>query len=504
MKNKKKIVIAIMIVVIIVAIIIGIMMSLKTKKVEQFSSIKIVNMYGEEITNYAENKMPFTIEEIKENEKILVNGKEYSKGERIYQTGKYEIKVSDREQVEKSTIKINEIEKNEENTYNIYVISETLQTLLAGLDLSNDVNQKGFLWTARTSTIDLDKLSQNIPNIQLSKYKEKLEIDEFKTTVIPELKEYIKQVLEQDENAYFKLYMEEDKFYLDLELFGKIGLDDSRYDITMYTNGTLGYVRQYEITQEGKYDRFLEEKKEYLEIVEQVKNGIKEYNDYPGSYLVDEKSPLFTVNYNFDYMLISTLRNNIKFLTQYPECLAFQDKSIAKEMEKANIQKIVIRDEFNKLDENAKNIFFANINLNKEELDQKYFTKEDGQYLVITGTVPFYGTRKQEEFQDTIKKVVEDYGEEYTILYKPHPRAIPTEEQEEFLNTLNIKVLPGQIPMEAITFVYPNLYLGGFGSSLYMSTDEGKTLFFFAKDKTELVSPLDELYEKIFVNASFR
>lgn len=35
------------------------------------------------------------------------------------------------------------------------------------------------------------------------------------------------------ENAYFKLYKEEDRFYLELELFGQIGLDDNRYEINM-------------------------------------------------------------------------------------------------------------------------------------------------------------------------------------------------------------------------------------------------------------------------------
>jgi hypothetical protein len=375
--------------------------------------------------------------------------------------------------------------------------------LLASIDLSKDVNQQGFLWTARTSTVNLDKVQENIPNIQLSAYNGTLDPDEFKTQVVPELKEYISQVLEENENACFNLYMEEDKFYLELELFGKIGLDDSRYNVTMYTDGTLGYVRQYEITQDNKYERFLKEKEDYFEIVEQIKNNTKECNDYPGSYLVDPESTLYGSNFNYDYMLISTLRENITFLMQYPECLTFEDENIAKEMENANIQKIVIQDEFNKLDENGKRVFFENINLDKDYLDSEYFTDANAKYLVITGTTPFYGTMDEEKFKSIIQQVVKDYAEEYTILYKPHPRALPTEEQEEFLNSLNIKVLPGQIPMEAITFIYPNLQLGGFGSSLYMSTDEGKTLFFFAKNKLELVSPLDELYDTIFANAKF-
>ena len=80
---------------------------------------------------------------------------------------------------------------------------------------------------------------------------------------------------------------------------------------------------------------------------------------------------------------------------------------------------------------------------------------------------------------------------------------MPTEEQEKYLNDLGIKVLPGKLPMEAICFIYPSLKLGGFDSSLYLSTDEGKTLFFFAKNQTELWNPLDLLCDTLFANVKF-
>ena len=57
--------------------------------------------------------------------------------------------------------------------------------------------------------------------------------------------------------------------------------------------------------------------------------------------------------------------------------------------------------------------------------------------------------------------------------------------------------------MEAISYIYPNLKLGGFASSLYMSVDEGKTLFFFARNKELLVDPLNILYDDLFSNAEF-
>ena len=503
MKNKKnKIIIITILLSLIIMIILG-MIVLTTKKVDKLSNVKIENQYGKEITNYNENKMPFIIKKTDEKQKIYVDGKKMKDNERIYKVGKHEIKVVNGLKKEKCEINIKQVKRENGHIYNIYVIQETLPTLLASLNLSTNLNQKGFLWTARTSTVDLDKIKESFPNIYISKYKGKIHPDVFKEELIPEIKEYIKTILEKDEDAYFDLYIQEDNFYLETELFGKIGLNDSRYNVNMYTNGTLGYTRKYEIKEENKYERYLKEKKDYFNIIEKIKSNTWQGNDFPGSYMVEKNNKYYTISYNLDYMLISTLRKNITLLMQYPEFHKFEDEQIASEMEKANVKKIIAQDEFNKLDENSKKLFFNIINLDKKDLDNKYFTEKDGKYLVITGTVPFYEKHKKEDFEKIVTKIAEDYGKEYILLYKPHPRAIPNKEQEEFLNKLNIKVLPGRLPMEAITFVYPNLKLGGFGSSLYMSADKGKTLFFIAKDKNELVEPLNELSESIFKNTKF-
>ena len=109
----------------------------------------------------------------------------------------------------------------------------------------------------------------------------------------------------------------------------------------------------------------------------------------------------------------------------------------------------------------------------------------------------------KKDFENLLNKVNNDYKDEYEILYKPHPSALPDEEATEFLESLGIKILPGTIPMEAIMFIYPNIKLGGFASSLYMSAEKGQTEFFFANNSNELVKPLNILYDSLFSNAKF-
>ena len=86
-------------------------------------------------------------------------------------------------------------------------------------------------------------------------------------------------------------------------------------------------------------------------------------------------------------------------------------------------------------------------------------------------------------------------------MFKPHPKAVPTEEQTAMLAEFNIDVLPAQLPMEAITFVYDNIKLGGVASSLYMSVEKGDTLFFFESNKDNLVEPLNVLYDDLFAGS---
>lgn len=506
MKNKYKIIIGIIATIIIITV--AVLYIITNKNVTKFSNVKILDCYENEIENYAENKMPFTIEKQNENQKIIVNGKEYKDGERFYKTGKYKVEVCENFKKEETYIEIKDIEKNEKTEYNIYINTSTLPTFMAMLNIAQNDDVNGFFWTRKNTSIDIDGIKERNHNLKLSEYLGNNSETDFKLKIVPEIKEYIKDVLQSDSNAFFNLYVDDYRFYLDLELFGKIGIGDNRYNYYYYSDGTSSYVkyytskggsihREFKMREENGYEDFLKEKEEYNQIVEKIRTNQLEYNEIPGSYFADESG----IGYVYDYMLIALLRDNVNYLLQYPQKIDFKDEKVAKEMENANFVKMDLKKQFSELSEEQQKTFLSNIFLDKAEFDSKYFENQDGKYLIITGTNPFYGDLNKEKFEELIKKVKEDYGEEYTILYKPHPSALPNEEQQEFLENLNIKILPGKMPMEAIMFVYPNIKIGGYASSLYMSAEEGQTLFFFAEKPEDLVEPLNTLYSEMFSNA---
>ena len=144
--NKKRLLIYLIIGIVVIIALLSILFIIP-KKVEKIEGIKIIDSYSVEVVDYANNTMPFVIEKINSDAKVYINGKRYN-GERLYNVGEYKVVVKQKNKREQISINILEVEKTEENIYRIYVVSETLQTLLANLDISSNINQKGFLWTS--------------------------------------------------------------------------------------------------------------------------------------------------------------------------------------------------------------------------------------------------------------------------------------------------------------------------------------------------------------------
>ena len=508
---KKRLIISLIIFLLCISILIGCYVIIKGKNVEKFSNIQIVDCYEKEIENYKENKKSFTINVQNKKQKIKVNGKKYENNERFYEVGEYKIESIQGLKKEVATININDIDNSKKQEYDIYITTSTLPTFMAMLDMAGKDEVQGFFWTQRATSLNLDSIKNHTKKLKISEYIGNSKEYDFKTKVIPEIKEYIKNVLEKDEDAYFNLYVDDYRFYLDVELFGKIGLGDNRYTYYLYTDGTSSYTtdfkigniyshKEYRIREKDSYNDFEKEKNDYFELIDKIRSNQYQYNNMPGSYMVEDDGD----TYIYDYMLLAALRKNVKFMIQFPQLIHFEDERVAEEMKEANFIKIDLREQYQNLSMEGKEILLESIKLNKNELDKEYFVDENStKYLIITGTKPYYGDFTQKDFEKIIKDITEKYGKDYTILYKPHPSEIPDEEKESFLNSINIKVLPGKIPIEAIMFVYPTVKIGGFVSSLYLSAEEGQTLFFFAENKEKLVTPLNDLYDSVFYNAEF-
>ena len=361
--------------------------------------------------------------------------------------------------------------------------------------INNDA--PSFVWTARPDTLDFKELSTINPNVTISKYLDKTSEVEILRYVIPEIVNYINEAIEKDKNAKFILYVDDFFYWIEFPIFIENNIPENLYNIIMYTDGTMTYHTNYEIMQENSYDFFLSEKDRYFNTIKKVRNGeenIINAINIRFSYLKPQNS---LNTFDLNYIWISTLRNNVEYNLQYPDLLQFQDSNVSSDMKNANIQKLSPIDKFEYLSEEDKEQLYKLLKVDKTNLDNLLISFNDKQTLIITGANPFYGTYSEDEFKNMMNQIYNLYEEDYNIVYKPHPRAVPNDQQEEYLSSYGIKILPASIPLEVIGFIYNDIKLGGFPSSLYMSFERENTLFFFESSRNKLVEPLDIIYNEL-------
>lgn len=496
--NIIKIVLIILLILIIFVLALAYISNENKNKVDNFSLCKIKNYKGEVITDYQNNKRAFIIEDYDNETVVKVNGKKYESGVGFYNPGEYNVEVIKGKQKEKSDIIINKIDKSKSTNYNIYMTAETLPTLFSSFDMIKQKDEKSYIWFEREGTLNTANLKTQLPNATISEYIGNDDADNFFPEVRAEVKKFVNEILNTDENAHFTVYVTAECYWLEIATLEELGLTEDRVNVVMYSCGTVDYVVNYSFLGENAIDVFKTKANDFQEALEKVRSNLCK-EDYLLGYLKEAGD-----NYcDSDYVLINALRENVDYYLQFPELIEFKDSKVKNEMEQANMHRINAKQQYGELTDEQKEMFLEIVDLDKSKFDKEYFTNEDDNYLIITGTTPYNGNYLSFQYQQILKEIVDEYKDEYTILYKPHPKAIPEGNNAEYLEKLGIKVLPGKMPIEAILFVYDNIKLGGFASSLYMSADRGDTLFFFARNKEDLVEPINILYDDLFTDAKF-
>lgn len=343
--------------------------------------------------------------------------------------------------------------KEELKDYYIYITDSELATVYTLLDLVSNDN-KSYIWYTDTSLINVNYLNAD-KNVKISKY-----IGEFKREIIDEINEFID---DNKKNGKFHLVLDE-KYYL-LEF----ALDlDNNYDVSILSRGVESYNNYYEYEFEDGYTIY--------------KDYEKEFNNLKDSFDINKK-------YDHNYILISAKRENTKYYLQYPEYLNVYEREVKKEIDKVNFETSDPKTLYNNLSIDSQNKLLKIINFDKKDYDNKYFTSNKPILVIIGGNGKF----KEKEMEDMLKQIYDKYKDSYTILFKPHEDYNLNDVQLEYLNSLNINVLPSKMPMEIISFIYSNLKIGGFPSTLLLNTKTEDIVFLFGKNNTELEYPFNNI-----------
>ncbi|MCX4313704.1 MAG: hypothetical protein OSJ83_07610 [Clostridia bacterium] len=376
------------------------------------------------------------------------------------------------------------------DVYEIYATYATLPTLYSGLNMVLNDNEK-FIWFGRSGTLSVDILEAN-DKITLSEYisnTSKLAID-----VVNEIKDYAVSVLKKDRDAHFRLYVDDFRHWIEITTLCELGLNSDRYEVYYCSDGTYTYTKQYSY-RNGPFSTYQNVVAKRNEMIENARLNVYA-NDDTDNYM--NGGSVTTMDFNDDFIIAGASEKNIYYWAQYPEFVSSESKEIQAVFYDV-IDKQLPELMYAALNAEQKNKFLELVNFDKATFDSTYFNKNNSkQYLIVTGTSPYTSSTYQ-----YIQKVNAKYGEEYNIVFKPHPSAVPAGQDAADLADLGIDILPGRLPMEVILWVYPECKTGGYNSSLYMSAPKGNTLFFFAESKDSLSSPIKELFDLLFYNAEF-
>lgn len=436
---------------------------------------------GNTIHNYTTNYKPF---KIISTDEIKVNNSNFDISNGIYKIGDYKITSKD---FDSCIVKINGI--SEPNEYNFYITSNTLPTLYATLDIVSS-DKQAYIWYGKENMLNNDQLKLN-QNITVSEFSGNSEALIY--SVLDEVKSKIKEIFESDKNAYFHLYTDDTRHWLEYPLFAELGLDSLRYDITYYSEGDKSYENdklEYSYVNDDDYKLFLQIQSDETKLLNEVKS-----NKYPTTrdYLLGLLPR--KLEYINDYILPSTFRNNVKYILEYPELITFKDEKINTALKNNNnIYKLTFIDGYNDLNDNQKEVFFKYINFNKEEFKDTYLNKNNNKdYLVITDD----GITEKDDIETLLKKSKEKYGNDYNILFRSDTN------YTDILDELDIPYLPTNLPLELITTIYEDIKLGGFETVEYMNIKKENILFLFANNKEDLKYIKNSLEEDFFKDIEF-
>lgn len=379
-------------------------------------------------------------------------------------------------------------EPGNKNVINIYATNGTLPTLYAGLNMVKDTNPS-YIYFERTGTLNMDKFPDHVIGKKTGQDYKNLEY----------LEDIVKEEYKKDKDTIFHLFCDDLRIQYEIEFFVRNNI--SNYDVTLLSDGTGTYTYsfkdEYYKGENGEIN-FKNEEAFYNKVFEKAKEG-------------EDVSSILNPNKVGNPMklaqcaLAASKKENIKYYLQYPETIKGSSSSsyVNNEYEKANLIKKMPYDMYNALNAEQRKDFLELVNFDKEYFDD-IFNKNPKKDMIITGT----SVSGSGNFEGYINRIIETYGDEYEYFYKPHPAHMPSPDSiinSNFLEQKGITTLPGRLPMEVLMWVYSDTKIGGYNSSLYMSSKPENVLFFLGiENSSELVAPLDTLANKnMFPNAQY-
>ena len=294
--------------------------------------------------------------------------------------------------------------------------------------------------------------------------------------------DYIKELYEINPDSKFNFYCVDNYPELFVKFFTAQGIDEDHFTVTMISDGTasvsaFSYMFADGESAEAKYN-------ELKGIWETVKAKAKAGDDTYLDNIPYAPNPTYSVLWRYA-TVIANEEDNVQWWCSRDNFTAATEsdymKNMLADLKGSKIQYFGVNDLLSNLSNedqtNLKNLF---------HFDGEMFeaAEEAGKTaLVIIGT----NWELETNLEGYIKLLQAEYGDEYMIYYKGHPR-YPTglnQEKIDIFQRYGVIDIDATLAAELILFYCPDIYLTGFPSTTFKSALDGKFLAMFDKTKAE-------------------
>ncbi len=364
-------------------------------------------------------------------------------------------------------------------TYYFYAAFGTMPALYSGLHLLSH-DYPSYFFYERPKTFDPAEFPAYAVPLTAADRDNPITEDEIHDAV-EKIKERILEINAGDPTAVFGLYTNELTCRVGYDWFVAQGIDSARVKVTMLTDGTASYNNFYNFfgdpaTAETAWN-------EYAAQVEEL-----DWN-HGGRYPVT-RAPSVYLSERWTYYM-ATLPD-YRLLLQNKSLLEVTSPFMQARLEQMHIESVQPYELLHALPETARQQFYRMAEFDYARFEA-LFDASPRKNLIIIGTSHSTEQSAQQQAAYT-KRIMEQYGAQYDIFFKPHPADISSADYPERFPGLTL--LPGQMPFEI--FVWSLLdkvdLIGGYPSTVFMSVPVNKVGFLFAPDAASLVRPLNVLF----------
>lgn len=297
-----------------------------------------------------------------------------------------------------------------------------------------------------------------------------------------QMKRRILEINAEDPTAVFGLYVTDLACRAGYDWFVGQGIDSARVKVTMLSDGTGTYNNFHTFfgdpaTAEQNWNDYAAQ----VEALDWNHGGRYPETRAPEDLVSDEWIAYLSTRPNYRLMLqnSSLMESSGPFMTQ---------KLTEMKMESVQPYELLTA-----LPEDAKQEFYRMANFSYDHFKDLFDASPKGN-LIVLGTSHTTDESRQQQAA-YVQRIMDQYGSEYDVFFKPHPADNSSSDYEERFPGLTL--LPGQMPFEI--FVWSLLdeidLIGGYPSTTFISVPLDKVGFLFAADAASLPRPLNLLFQ---------